>query len=162
MALAVLSWVVALPLLGFVTGLRSLTALAVLAWFAHTGNLPLDNPWDSWIGKLPFAIGLTVLAVAEGIADKLPSTPNRTSAGPLIFRLLIGGFVGAIVADGLNGSGIEGAFLGVLGSIAGAFFGYYARKEIVTRNRITDWKVALLEDALAIGCAIVAAGIITG
>ena len=103
MALAVMSWILAIPLLGAVTGLRSMMSMAVLCWYVYTGHLVLDGSWDAWATKLPTAILFTVLAVGELIADKLPRTPNRTSPGPLLVRIVMGGLVGALVADGLNG-----------------------------------------------------------
>jgi uncharacterized membrane protein len=162
MALAVLSWMVAIPLLGLVTGLRSMTSMAVLCWFVYKGHLQLDGNWDAWVTKLPTAIIFTVLALGEYVADKLPRTPNRTSFGPLIVRVVFGGLVGAIVADGLNGPGFEGAFLGIVGALVGTFGGFLIRREIVERGGGTDWPVAIVEDAMALGCAVMAMGIITG
>jgi uncharacterized membrane protein len=162
MALAVLSWVVAIPLLGLVTGLRSMTSMAVLCWFVYKGHLQLDGNWDAWATKRPTAIIFTVLAVAEYVVDKLPRTPNRTSPGPLMVRVVLGGLVGAIVADGLNGPGFEGVFLGVAGALIGAFAGFLIRRELVERGGGSDWPVAVVEDAIAIGCAVLAMGIITG
>lgn len=162
MAEAVLSWLFAIPMLGFVTGLRTMTPMAVLCWFAHTGNLPLDGTWAEWASKLPAAIIFTVLAIGELVADKLPKIPNRINPVPLGTRLFFGGLMGAIVAAGLNGSGLEGGLLCVLGALTGAFCGYYCRKEIVARVQYKDWQVAVVEDALAIGLAVFAMGIVTG
>jgi uncharacterized membrane protein len=111
---------------------------------------------------LPTAIIFTVLAVAEYVADKLPHIPNRTSAGPLILRVVLGGLIGSIIADGLDGSGFEGAFLGVVGALIGTFGGFLTRRELVERGGGSDWPVAVVEDAIALGCAVLAMGIITG
>ena len=162
MALAMMSWIIAIPLLGAVTGLRSMTSMAVLCWFAYRGHLQLDGAWDQWATKLPTAIIFTMLAVLEYIADKLPQTPNRTSPGPLAVRIVMGGLIGALVADGLDGSGFEGVFLGVSGALIGAFGGFLTRRELVERGGGNDWPIAVVEDAIAIGCAILAMGIITG
>ena len=43
MAMAMMTWLIAIPLLGVVTGMRSMTAMAVLCWFAYGGDLPLDE-----------------------------------------------------------------------------------------------------------------------
>src|ERR1700751_3848276 len=112
MAMAIMTWLIAIPLLGVVTGMRSMTAMAVLCWFAYKGDLSLDGTWASWAAKLTTAIIFTVLALGEYVADKLPKTPNRTAIGPLVARVVIGGLVGAIVAAGLNGGGVEGIILG--------------------------------------------------
>jgi uncharacterized membrane protein len=162
MAMAILTWLIAVPLLGLVTGMRSMTAIAVLCWFAYRGDLSLDGTWASWAGKLTTAIIFTVLALAEYVADKLSKTPNRTAIGPLLARVMIGGLVGAIVAAGLNGSEFEGIILGVGGALIGTFGGYLVRRELVLRFGSKDWPVALAEDASAILCAVLAMGIVTG
>jgi uncharacterized membrane protein len=162
MAMAIMTWLIAIPLLGVVTGMRSMTAMAVLCWFAYRGDLSLDGTWASWAAKLTTAVIFTVLALVELGADKLPKTPNRTAPGPLLVRVVIGGLVGAIVAAGLNGSEFEGVILGVGGALIGAFGGFLIRREIVLRLASKDWPVALVEDASAILCAVLAMGIVTG
>jgi uncharacterized membrane protein len=162
MAMAILTWLLAIPLLGVVTGMRSMTAMAILCWFAYRGDLSLDDTWASWAAKLVTAIIFTVLALAELVADKLPKASNRTAPGPLLVRIVMGGLVGAIVAAGLNGSEFEGAILGIGGALIGAFGGYLIRREIVLRLGSKDWPVALVEDASAIICAVFAMGIVTG
>jgi uncharacterized membrane protein len=158
MAMAILTWLIAVPLLGLVTGMRSMTAMAVLCWFAYRGDLSLDGTWASWAAKLTTAIIFTVLALAE----KLPKTPNRTALGPLFIRVVLGGLVGAIVAAGLNGSEFEGVILGAGGALIGTFGGFLVRREIVLRLGCKDWPVALFEDLSAIVCAVLAMGVVTG
>jgi uncharacterized membrane protein len=162
MALEMMTWLIAIPLLGLVTGMRTMTAMMVLCWFAYGGYLPVDGTWASWSGKLVTAIAFTVLAIGEYVVDKLPKTPNRTSPGLLIARLVFAGLVGAIVADGLNGSGIEGVILCVGGALVGAFAGFLIRRELVLRLKSKDWPVAIVEDASAVLGAVLAMGIVTG
>jgi uncharacterized membrane protein len=142
--------------------MRSMTAMAVLCWFAYVGHLPLDGTWASWAGKLTTAIIFTVLALGEYVADKLPKTPNRTAPGPLLARVVVGGLVAAIVAAGLDASGVEAVILGVGGALIGTFAGYLVRREIVLRLGCKDWPVALAEDASAILFAVLAMGVVTG
>jgi uncharacterized membrane protein len=162
MAMTILTWLIAIPLLGMVTGMRSMTAMAVLCWFAYRGDLSLDDTWASWAAKLTTAVIFTVLALSELVADKLPKTPNRTTPGPLLVRVVMGGLIGSIVAAGLNGSGVEGVILGVVGALIGAFGGFLVRREIVLRLGCKDWQVALAEDVTAIFCAVLAMGVVTG
>jgi uncharacterized membrane protein len=162
MAMAILTWLIAIPLLGVVTGMRSMTAMAVLCWFAYPGDLSLDDTWAAWAAKLVTAVIFTLLALGELVADKLAKTPNRIAPGPLLVRVVMGGLVGAIVAAGLDGSEFEGAILGVGGALIGAFGGYLIRREIVLRLGSRDWPVALVEDLSAIVCAILAMGVVTG
>jgi uncharacterized membrane protein len=162
MAMAIMTWLIAIPLLGVVTGMRTMTAMAVLCWFAYRGDLPLDDTWAFWAGKLVTAIIFSVLALGEYVVDKLPKTPNRTAPPLLLARVLMGGLVGAIVAAGLNGSEFEGVILGVGGALIGTFGGFLVRREIVLRLGSKDWPVALIEDASAIFFAVLAMGVVTG
>ncbi len=162
MAMAIMTWLIAIPLLGVVTGMRTMTAMAALCWFAYRGDLPLEDTWAFWAGKLVTAIIFSVLALGEYVVDKLPKTPNRTAPPLLLARVLMGGLVGAIVAAGLNGSEFEGVILGVGGALIGTFGGFLVRREIVLRLGSKDWPVALIEDASAILCAVLAMGVVTG
>src|ERR1700750_2520808 len=113
MAMAIMTWLLAIPLLGVVTGMRTMTAIATLCWFAYRGDLPLDDTWAAWAGKLATAIIFSVLALGEYVVDKLPKTPNRTAPPLLLARGLMGGLVGPLLAAGLCGLGVRrGLFLG--------------------------------------------------
>lgn len=162
MAMAMLSWIVAIPLLGAATGMRTFMPMAVLCWFAFFGDLPVDGTWAFWTAKLITAALFTLAAIAELIGDKLPSTPDRTSMWPLLVRLFFGGMIGAVVAAALDGSVFEGVILGVGGALVGAFGGYLVRREIVLRSAGRDWPVAVVEDLITVGFAVVALGIVTG
>src|SRR3984957_15912062 len=98
MALQMMTWLIAIPLLGLVTGVRTFTPMAVLCWFAYGGYLPVDETWASWTAKLVTAIVFTVLALGELVVDKLPKTLSRTAPAVLISRLVFGGLIGAIAA----------------------------------------------------------------
>ena len=164
--MALMSWVLAIPLLGMMTGARTLTPMAVLCWFAYFGSdgghLPLGGTWAFWAGKLVTAIVFTVLAVGELIGDKLPKTPNRTSPGPLIARLVFGGLVGGIAATGAHGSLPEGILLGVAGALVGTFLTYQIRKYLVQVSGRPDWNIAVLEDAVVVVVSVYAMGVVTG
>lgn len=162
MAMEMMTWLIAIPLLGTVTGMRSMTPMAVLCWFAYLGHLPVDGTWAFWTAKLMTAVIFTVLAAAELIVDKLPATPDRIALGPLMARLCMAVLVGAIVAAGLDGPGIEGVILSVLGMLVGAYGGFLARRDLVQRLRSNDWHVAVIEDGIAIACAVLAMGVVTG
>ena len=166
MAMAVMSWIVAIPILGLMTGLRTLTPMAVLCWFAYFGpdggHLPLGGTWAFWAGKLVTAIVFTLLALGEYVGYKLPQTPNRTAPGPLLARVVFGGLVGAIAATGVTGSAVEGVLLGSLGALVGAFLGYQVRKHLVEWSGRPDWNIAVLEDLCAVGLSVIAMGIVTG
>jgi uncharacterized membrane protein len=161
MGIAILSWLLAIPLLGLATGLRSMTPMAVLCWYANLGYLPVDATWASWTTRLSVAIGLTVLAIGEIVADKFPWVPDRVSPGPLIWRLLLGGLAGSIAATSLNGAGIEGVLLGVVGAAVGAFGGFMVRRDLSEKFMCHDWQIAVGEDLLAVICSIYAMHVLT-
>ena len=68
--------------IGIITGLRSLTSPAVIAWAAHRGWLNLQGASPSFLGSTAAVATLTILAVVELVTDKIPSTPARTK--PLV------------------------------------------------------------------------------
>jgi len=161
MAIAIMAWLFAIPLLGLTTGLRSLTPMAVLCWFSWCGYLPVDGTWAQWTARLSVAIVFTVLALAEIVSDKLPRTPNRTAPGPLLWRLVLGGLAGSIAATAMDGPGVEGVLLGVIGALLGAFAGFMIRRELVQQIGCKDWHVAVAEDFFAILCAFFAMHVVT-
>jgi uncharacterized membrane protein len=162
MAMAMMAWMLAIPVLGMMTGLRTFTPITVACWFAYLGYLPVEGTWAGWTGKLATAVIFTLVALAELVGDKLPQMGNRTDAGPLVARLVFGGLVGALAATGVEGSAVEGIFLGAVGALLGAFGGYLARKFLVQWTERPDWNIAVIEDALAVVIAIFALGVITG
>jgi uncharacterized membrane protein len=135
--------------IGVVAGLRAFTAPAALTWAAkrrwiRLGNLPFATIISAKASKR-----ITDLAVSELIADKLPFTPSRLKAGPLASRIVSGAVCGATIYGVVKRPLMEGAILGGVGAIAGAFAGYHMRKRL--SRDMPDLGVAALEDALAIG-----------
>ncbi len=141
-------------LLGVSTGLRSFTPLAVTAWFARLGRLPVTGTWAAWVAN-PVSVGLfTAAALGEYIGDKLPNTPSRISPVPLAGRLILGGLAGAIVAAAFRRPAARGVALGVLGAAAGSFGGYYARRGLTKGAGLADLPVAISGDAAAVALAV--------
>jgi uncharacterized membrane protein len=162
MTMTMLAWLVAVPLLGVVTGMRTFVPMAVLCWFAYRGNLPVDGTWAAWTGHLVTAIIFSLLAIGEIVGDKLPKAPNRTNLLGMTGRIIFGGLVGAIVATALDGSVFEGILLSVSGAFVGAHAGYLVRRELVVLLRWKDWHVAVFEDVIAVVWAVLAMGVVTG
>lgn len=138
-------------LIGVVSGLRSVTAPAVVAWGAHLNWLNLRNTALSFMASTAAVVIFSLLALVELIADQLPSTPSRTEPVGLIARILLGGLSGACVAVSGAQSIVVGAVLGAVGGVAGAFAGYQARTRLVKALKVPDFVIALLGDAVAIG-----------
>ena len=157
----ILAWLVGIPLLGALTGNRTMTPIAVLCWFGWGRHLGAHDTWGFWATYKITAIVFTVFALGEYIGDKLPNTPNRTAILPLIARLAFGGLCGALATIPLHGAVIEGALLGILAAFAGTFLGYHLRLFLVKNMGFKDLYVALAEDVTTILLAVFAAGLVT-
>jgi uncharacterized membrane protein len=137
-------------LLGCVTGLRSLTAPAVVCWGAHLGWLNLGGSKLAFMGHPGALAFFTLLAIVELIADKLPKAPARTAPPGLIARIVFGGLCGIALAINAGGSLIVAAIVGVIGALVGTFAGYNIRHALVARAHLPDLAGALVEDLVAI------------
>jgi uncharacterized membrane protein len=135
--------------IGVVAGLRAFAAPAVLTWAAKRRWIRLGNSPFATVISAKASKRITGLAVSELIADKLPFTPSRLKAGPLASRIVSGAVCGATIYGVVKRPLMEGAVLGGVGAIAGAFAGYHMRKRL--SREMPDLGVAALEDALAIG-----------
>ena len=140
--------------LGVIAGLRSMTAPATLAWGARLGWLHLQNSRLSILGSKAAVWILTILAFLELILDTNPEMPDRTVPPSLVFRMITGGFSGAVACISLGQPALRGAALGALGAVLGTFAGYQARHRVVTKLHVPDLAAAALEDLLAIGGAL--------
>lgn len=146
------SYLLALAI-GFVTGLRSMTAPALVAWAAHLGWLNLTGTPLSFMAS-PVAVGIwSLLAILEFVADVLPKAPPRTAPPSLAVRVVTGGLSGACLATGTGGNLWAGVVLGILGAIIGAFAGYHARRGLVNGLKVRDFFITIPEDIVAIGLA---------
>ncbi len=124
-------------LLGLVAGSRSMTPIAAIALASRRHRA--------------IALGL---AGSELVGDKLPRTPSRLAAGPLVGRFAIGVFAGAwAVRTGGLAARMIGALLGACGAAIGAYGGHAARVRIGKRVRIADPWIGAAEDVLAVGGA---------
>jgi uncharacterized membrane protein len=145
-----------LSAIGFASGLRSFTPLALVAWVALWGWMPLGGSRLAFIGTVAGAIAVSFLAMAELIGDKLPITPSRLSPGPLGARIVTSGLAVSAICVGLGRNLMLGILCGVLSAVAGAFCGFHARRALVNHFRVRDWIVAILEDLTTIGLVLVA------
>jgi len=108
--------------IGFVTGMRSMTACAALTWAASEGR--------TRGGLIPGGAGaralFSTMAVAEMAGDKMPFAPDRRIPPSFAFRMAIGA-VGGWALTGRHASPEVGALAGMAGAIAGTLFGRAAR-----------------------------------
>jgi len=140
--------------LGVVTGMRSMTAIAALSWAAWLGLVP-EKGWATWIAHLVVALLFTIAALSEYYVDTLPKTPRRTDFGPSMLRVVIGALVGAMVAVAINEPLAGGIIFGASGAMIGTWGGFFVRMTVARIFR-RDLPAALLESASAIALAVLA------
>ncbi|MGI4853781.1 MAG: DUF4126 family protein [Janthinobacterium lividum] len=136
-------------LLGACTGLRTMTPIAVLCWFAYRNALHLVG-WRSFTANIVAVIIFTLMALGEYIGDKLPSTPSRTSPIGLIGRSMFGAFVALLLAQPLLLNPVTAILVGILGALIGTYGGWFVRVRSVAALKVPDWPIAVLEDCLTI------------
>lgn len=137
-------------LLGFVTGLRSMTPLALLNWTKRIG-IDADSTMDKVLDAPASRVVSSMLAVGELVGDKLPTSPSRLSVGPFLGRLVIGAVVGATICQRSHLSPYVGAAIGATAASAGSAAGYYGRKNLNKVKFVPDFVWAGAEDLLALG-----------
>lgn len=139
-------------LIGFIAGLRSMTAPALVSWAAALGAIPLGGSFLAFLAHPVTPWILTALALGELVVDKLPRTPSRLLLLPFLVRLVVGGVCGGIVG-GVRGVFIGGALAGVIGAGLGSFAGAAFRERMSARVKM-DLPGAVLEDLVAVGGAL--------
>ena len=112
-------------LIGGVSGLRSLTGIAIVTIAAqrgwpHLGWLHLGGTGLSFLAKPVAMYIFVVLAIGELIADKLPFVPPRIQAGPLAARFVLGALCGSALAVAAGMPWIFPAAIGGVGRRAGS------------------------------------------
>jgi uncharacterized membrane protein len=140
------------PLIGVVAGLRTMTAPAAVSWFAYLGWLKLEGTWLAFLGYSVTPYILSLLAIAELVADQLPSTPSRKVPMQFGARIVSGALSGAAIGSPA-GVWTGGLIAGAIGAVAGTFGGYEFRTRLVAATGGRDTPIALLEDAIAVGGA---------
>ena len=140
-------------LIGIVAGLRALTPLAAISWAAHVGWLQLQDTWLAFLGFAATAYITTALALGELVTDKLPRTPSRKVPMQFGTRIVAGALCGTALGTEA-GTMLGGLFAGAIGAVVGTLGGAALRAQLA-RVFGKDLPAALLEDAVAIGGALV-------
>lgn len=108
--------------IGFVAGMRSMSACAALSWAASQGRTR-----DRLIPDGASARALsTAAALAEMAGDKMPFAPDRRILPSFAVRLAIAA-IGGWVLTGRRMTPEYGALAGVAGAVAGTLLGRAAR-----------------------------------
>jgi uncharacterized membrane protein len=139
--------------IGIVAGLRAMTAPAAVSWAAHARWLDLGGTWLAFMGYAFTPWILTVLALGELVGDQLPTTPSRTVPIQFATRVLTGGLSGASIGVASHHL-VTGLFAGMIGAVIGTLGGRAARGQLAAAFG-SDRPAAFLEDAVAIGAALV-------
>jgi uncharacterized membrane protein len=140
-------------LIGAVSGLRTFTPPMAVSWAASLGWLRLKGSPLGFLGAEVTPYILTLLALAELVADKLPRTPSRKAPVGFTARIASGAFCGTAVALAGGGAWWAGLIAGGAGAVIGTLGGYEARSRLVKATGGRDLPIALLEDACALGAA---------
>jgi uncharacterized membrane protein len=123
-------------------------APAAVSWAVWVGILHVDQTPLAFMGYHYTHLILTVLALGELVADKLPFTPSRKTPPAFIFRIISGGLCGATIGASVHS--IPGCIIiGVLGAVAGTLGGASARARLAALFH-HDLPAAFIEDAIAI------------
>jgi len=139
-------------LVGFVAGLRSMLAPAIVCWCARLDILDIGQTPLVLMNFRITAVIFSLFAIAELIVDKLPKTPSRKTLPSFIFRILTGSLVGATVGAA-GGQLIVGLILGAIGAVIGTLSGAAGRAKLAAAFG-RDLPAALVEDIAAAAIAI--------
>ena len=145
------AWLLAL-LIGVVAGLRTMTAPTAVSWAAQLGWLDLRDTWLAFLGYAWTPWIMSALAIAELVADQLPSTPSRTVPMQFGARIVSGALSGAAIGAATGSVG-GGLIAGSVGAVVGTLGGHAIRARLAAAFG-NDRPAAFIEDAVAIGGAL--------
>jgi len=141
--------------LGALAGMRSVSAPAVASHIlSRHHSKSLSKSTLGWLQVDKVATGLKILAVAEFVGDKLPSTPNRIKPVGVIFRCLSGSLAGAGIYKASGGNPYIGALIGSAAALGSTFGSFFLRKKVSEKTKIFDPVIGAIEDALVVGAGI--------
>lgn len=129
-----------------------MTGPAAVSWAAHLGYLALGGTWLAFLGHAYTPWILSALALGELVTDQLPKTPSRKVPVQFGTRIVNGCLCGAAI--GLSAGALAlGLIAGGVGAVLGTLGGASARGRLANAFG-KDLPAALLEDAIAIGGAV--------
>ncbi len=134
--------------LGVIAGMRSMAAPALISQVARSGRLAVGGSKLAFLNSTGAISTTAVLALGELVADKLPSSPDRTSAGPLAVRAVSGALCGAVLCAAKKRSPWLGAMYGAMGAVGATFAAYHLRRSASQDLHLPDTAFAVAEDAL--------------
>jgi uncharacterized membrane protein len=142
-------------LLGATAGPRTSAPITAVTWAARLGWIDLRGSRLAFLAS-PWAVAVTTpMAMSELVIDKLPATPSRTQPGAIAARAASGALAGAALGAGRPAAGLA-AVAGAVGAAATTLLGHSLRLQLA-KAAGKDWPVAVTEDALAGGGALLVA-----
>jgi len=128
-----------------------MAAPAALSRAVQRGDLDglQDTPLAA-LGSSKVSTLLTLFELGELIGDKLPITPSRTSASPLLGRAASGALVGAALFVSGGRRPAVGGVLGAASAVAGAYAGEHLRSAGAQKLGVPDLPLAFVEDAVVL------------
>lgn len=135
-------------LIGFVAGLRALTAPAFASWAAKLKLWSVSATPLAWMGFAYTPYIFTLLAIGEIINDKLPKTPSRKVPPQFIARVLMGALAGGTLGAAADSLWV-GLLAGAIGAVAGTLGGAAARGKLAALFG-KDLPAALIEDVVTL------------
>jgi uncharacterized membrane protein len=137
--------------IGIIAGMRSMSAPALVSnYLAEKQSVEIENSAFRFLASQKTANVLTVLAIGEIIADKLPIVPDRISPVPLIGRGISGATCGAALCIAEDERTEIGALAGLTGAIISTYGFYYLRQKLSNDAGIPNLLLGLTEDALVV------------
>lgn len=141
--------------IGTLAGMRTSSAPAVTSQIlSHHHSKRLEKSPLNFMQSKIVANTLTVLSIGEIVADKLPSTPNRTAPAGVIFRGISGALAGASIYKASGNNVWVGSVLGAATAVASTYLSFILRKNAGKKTSIIDPIIGGIEDALVIGAGI--------
>jgi uncharacterized membrane protein len=141
--------------IGTLAGMRTSSAPVIASQIlSHHHSKRLEHSPLNFMQSKSVANVLTVLSVSEVIMDKLPTTPNRTNPGGLIFRGLSGALAGASIYKASGNNVLTGTLIGAAAAVMSTYASFLLRKTIVKNTSVIDPIIGALEDALVIGAGV--------
>lgn len=134
--------------IGAVAGLRAMMPAALLSYTASRRRK--NDPDSSILASDGAALAFGLLAVGELVADKLPTTPNRTEPAGLAARVVSGAIGGGVICSQRKSSVPLGIALGALTAVAAAYVGQNLRRKIADGLDVSSSMVGAVEDVIAI------------
>ncbi len=142
--------------LGALAGMRTTSAPTITSHILSKHE-QANGFADSSLGFMQsdkVATTLKIFALSELIADKLPSTPNRTKPFSLFVRCLSGGLAGASIFKASGNDPVAGVVIGSASALVSTFGSFLLRRSIVRHTRILDPLIGAIEDGLVIGAGV--------